>query len=233
MRSCNRFGNVEAIEEHGGVGFGGVAVFVADHAFEFAQPHAVGVGQLGLLVDAVALFKGGPERLVAHDDGVDDAIGIEGELVLTENAEFARADDGAFLRVELAGEDLHEGGFAGAVGPGESVAAAGDKADADFFKEDLGAVTHGDVADTEHGVSGSYVGPQRGIGSAGRMKLKLGHYLGAHTGSPREIAVCLVSHRWGRMLDCGRAFQFSKSRQRAARRRPPFVFPRNFKTVTR
>ena len=227
------FGNVEAVEEDGGVGFGGVSVFVADDAFELAESHAVGVGEFGLLVDAVALFEGGPERLVAHDDGVDDAIGVEGELVLTEDAEFARADDGAFLRVELAGEDLHEGGFAGAVGAGESVAAAGDKADADVFKEDLRAVAHGDVADTEHSFLVPICWPQRGIGCAGRMKLKLGHYLGAHTGSPREIAVCLVSHRWGRMLDCGRAFQFSKSRQRAARRRPPFVFPRNFKTVTR
>ena len=106
---------------------GGVAVLVADDAFEFAQPHAVFVGHLGLLVDAVALFKGGPERLVAHDDGVDDAISVEGELILAQHAEFARADDGALLRLEFAGEDLHEGGFAGAVGPGESVAAAGDK----------------------------------------------------------------------------------------------------------
>ena len=91
----------------------------------------------GFLVDAVALFKGGPEGLVAHDDGVDDAIGVKGELVLPQDAEFARADDGAFLGVELAGEDLHKRGFAGAVGAGEAVAAAGDKADTDIFKEDL------------------------------------------------------------------------------------------------
>ena len=92
------FADVEAVEEDGGVGFGGVAVFVADDAFELAEAHAVGVGELGLLVDAVALFKGGPEGLVAHDDGVDDAVGVEGELVLAEDAELARADDGAFLR---------------------------------------------------------------------------------------------------------------------------------------
>ena len=151
------FGNVEAVEEDGGVGLGGVAVFVADDAFELAEAHAVGVGHLGFLVDAVALFEGGPEGLVAHDDGVDDAIGVEGELVLAEDAELAGTDDGALLGVELAGEDLHEGGFAGAVGAGEAVAAAGDEADADVFKEDLGAVAHGDVADTEHCGSGSYL----------------------------------------------------------------------------
>ena len=129
-------GDVEAVEQDGGVGLGGVAVLVADDAFELAEAHAVVVGHLGLLVDAVALFQGRPERLVAHDDGVDDAIGVEGELILAQDAELARADDGAFLGVELAGEDLHEGGFAGAVGAGEAVAAAGDEADADVFEED-------------------------------------------------------------------------------------------------
>ena len=54
------FGNVEAIEQDGSVGFRGVAVFVADHAFEFAEPHAVCVGEFRLLVDAIALVKCGP-----------------------------------------------------------------------------------------------------------------------------------------------------------------------------
>ena len=72
-----------------------------------------------------------------------------------------------FCGVEFAGEDLHKRRFAGAVGAGEAVAAAGDEADADIFKEDLRAVAHGDVADAEHGWSGSYsviCGPQPGIG---------------------------------------------------------------------
>ena len=149
------FGDVEAVEQDGGIALGGVAVFVADDAFELAEAHAVGVGHLGLLVDAVALFEGGPEGLVAHDDGVDDAIGVEGELILAQNAEFARADDGALLRVELAGEDLHESGLAGAVGAGEAVAAAGHEADAHVFEEHLRAVAHGDVADADHCFSGS------------------------------------------------------------------------------
>ena len=150
-------GNVEAIEEDSGVGLGGVAVLVADGAFELAKPHAVGVGEVGFVVDAVALFKSGPEAPVAHDDGVDDAVGVEGELILAEYAELARADDGTFLRVELAGEDLHEGGLAGAVGSGEAVAAAGDEADADVLEEHLRAVAHGYIADTEHCCSGSYM----------------------------------------------------------------------------
>ena len=140
-------GDVEALEKDGGVGFGLVAVFVADDAFELAEADAVFVGHLGLGVDDLALFERGPEGLVAHDDGVDDAVGVEVVLVLPEDAELFGADDGALLGVELAGEDLHEGGFAGAVGAGEAVAAAGGEGDGDIFEEELRAVAHGDIGD--------------------------------------------------------------------------------------
>jgi len=119
----------------------------------------------------VALFHGGPEGLVAHDDGVDDAIGVKGELVLAQNAQLARADDVALLGVELAGEDLHEGGFAGAVGSGEAVAAAGHKGDAHVLEEHLRAVAHGHIADTDHSFRVPVCGPRRGIGTAGRVTL--------------------------------------------------------------
>ena len=82
MRSCEFFGDVQTIQQHGGVGFRRVAVFIADHAFQFAQPHAVGIAQLGLFVDTVPLFERAPKRLVAHDHSVDHAIGIERKLVL-------------------------------------------------------------------------------------------------------------------------------------------------------
>jgi hypothetical protein len=54
------------------------------------------------------------------------------------------------LPIELAGEDLHKRGLAGAVWAGEPVAAAGDKADADFLEEELIAVAHGDITGAEH-----------------------------------------------------------------------------------
>jgi hypothetical protein len=95
-----RVGDVEALEEDGGVGLGLVAVLFADDAFEFAETAAVGVGHLVLGVDALALLERGPQRLVAHDDGVDDAEGVEGVLVLGEDAELARTDDVALLRVD-------------------------------------------------------------------------------------------------------------------------------------
>ena len=71
-----------------------------------------------LRVDDFALFQRGPQALVAHDDGVDDAIFVEGKLVLAQHAELARADDGSLLRLKFAGQKLHEGGLAGAVRAG-------------------------------------------------------------------------------------------------------------------
>ena len=130
-------GNIEAVKQHGGVALGGVAVLVADGAFELAQAHAVFVGHFRLGVDAVTLFERRPQWLVTHDDGVDDAIGVEGELILAQHAEFPRAHHGALLRLKLAGENLHEGGFSGAIWPGEPIAAAGGEGCADVFKENL------------------------------------------------------------------------------------------------
>ena len=65
-----------------------------------------------------------PQPLVAHDDGVDDAEAVERELVLAQDAELGRTDDGALLRRQLAGQQLHEGRLAGAVRAGQAVAAA-------------------------------------------------------------------------------------------------------------
>ena len=150
MRVVEFVGDVEALEQDGGVGVGLVAVLFADDALELAEADAVLVGHLGLGVDDLALLERGPEALVAHDDGVDDAEGVELVLVLLEDAELFGADDGALLGVQLAGEDLHEGGLAGAVGAGEAVAAAAVEGDGDVLEEQLRAVAHGDIRDRDH-----------------------------------------------------------------------------------
>ena len=82
-----RVGDVEPLQQHGGVAFSRVAVLVADDAFELAEAHAVLVGHVGLRIQRVALGQRVPQPLVAHDDGVDHAEGVEGELILAEDAE--------------------------------------------------------------------------------------------------------------------------------------------------
>ena len=55
-------GNVQAVEQNGGVAFGGVAVVLGDDAFQFAEPHAVFIGHVGLGVD---LARARPARPTA------------------------------------------------------------------------------------------------------------------------------------------------------------------------
>ena len=149
-----RFRDIEAVEQNRGVALGGVAVVFGDDAFEFAEPHAVFVGHVGLGVNLVALGKRVPQRTVAHDDRVDHAESVESKLILTQNAEALGADDGALLGVDLAREDLHEGGFAGTVRSGEAIAPSGKEGHGNVFKQDFGAVAHADIAYGNHGLPG-------------------------------------------------------------------------------
>ena len=57
-----------------------------------------------------------------------------------------RADgDIPVIRLDLAGEDLQEGGFAGAVGADEAVAVARGELDVDVLEDDPFAIGKGDV----------------------------------------------------------------------------------------
>ncbi|SRR6266498_1276965 len=94
-----RLGNVETIEQHGGVAFGGVAVFLADNSFELREPHALRVGHVRDGVEVLALLERFPQALIAHDYRVNDAELVERELVLPQDAELLRARDGPRLRL--------------------------------------------------------------------------------------------------------------------------------------
>ena len=55
--------------------------------------------------------------------------------------------------LQLAAEDLHEGGFAAAVGTDQAVAVAVAEFDGHVFEQRLGAKLHGDVGGGDHGQS--------------------------------------------------------------------------------
>ena len=143
--------DAEAIEQGGGVALGGIAALFADDAFEFAEAHAVFIGELvvRLGVEDVALGEGLPQGHVAHDHGIDDAVLIEGKLVLAQDAEFLGARDGSLGRLDIAGEDLHQGGLAGAVGAGDRVTTARQERAGDVFEQSSGAEAHGDIVNGE------------------------------------------------------------------------------------
>ena len=141
-----RIGNIETFEQDGRVTLRAVAVFLADDAFQFAQLHAVRVGHLRLGINLVALFHGRPQALVAHDDGIEHAIFIECKLILAQHAQLSRANHSSLLRLEFAGQKIHEGGFAGAIWPGQAIALPRRKRRGYFVKQNFGAVAHGHIA---------------------------------------------------------------------------------------
>ncbi len=148
-----RFFHVEAVEQHRGIGFGRVAALFADDSFEFAEAHAVRVSELfvRLGVERVALLERFPQGAIAHDYGVDHAKFVEGELVLAQNAELFGTADGALGRLDFAGENLHQRGFARAIGAGNGVAPPGEEsATLTSSNKILRAEAHRDVVNGEH-----------------------------------------------------------------------------------
>jgi hypothetical protein len=98
-------------------------------------------------IQRIALFEGLPQRGIAHDDGIHHAEFVEGKLILAQDADFLWPRDGAFGRLDLVRQNFHERGLARAIRPGNRVAAPGQKATRDVFKETPVGKAHGDVID--------------------------------------------------------------------------------------
>ena len=100
--------DIEPLQKNGGITFSGVAILFANNSLELAQSHALGIGHVGFGVDLLAFFDGRPQPPVSHHHGIDHAISVEGKLVLAQDPELSWTHHRAFLRVNLAGKDLHE-----------------------------------------------------------------------------------------------------------------------------
>jgi hypothetical protein len=144
--------DADAEQQFAGARLGGVAAVFGEPGLEVGGVHVVVLGGIEVGVDGVLLEHAGPHLLVPHHHHVDDALLLEGELVLTQVGQ-------AFVRVfrdvagggfKFAGEDLHEGRLAGAIGANQAVAIAFAKLDRDVFKKGLGPELHGDVVGDEH-----------------------------------------------------------------------------------
>jgi len=146
-------GNVQTLQQDGGVAVRRVAVFLAHDAFELAEAHAIGSGQVGLGVEDLALFERPPQAPVAHDHGVGNPDVVEGVLVLGEDPELGGTGDLPALGRQVASQELHERGLARPVGAGQAVAASGGEGGGDVVKENLGAKAHGNPVDRDHDVS--------------------------------------------------------------------------------
>ena len=70
---------------------------------------------------------------------------LERELILPEHAELFRTNDGAALRLGLAGQQPHERGLAGAIWSRQTIPPSGRERRRDIVEEHFGAEPHGDL----------------------------------------------------------------------------------------
>lgn len=84
---------------------------------------------------------------MTHDHGVQHAVLLEGELILTQFTQaLVRIEEHvAAARHQIAAEDFHKGGLAAAVGADQAVTVAAAEFNRDVFKQRLTAELHGDV----------------------------------------------------------------------------------------
>jgi hypothetical protein len=143
-------GDIEPLEQDRRVALRAVAILLADDALQLAEAHAVFVGHLGFGVQRLALLERLPQPMVAHDDGVDDAVVVEGVLVLPEHAELAGAAHRAPLRLQLTREQLHERGLAGPVRSRQAVPIPGRERRRHVLEQDLRPVPHRHTTHRNH-----------------------------------------------------------------------------------
>ena len=124
-----------------------VSVEFGEAGFQFGGPHVVILGGIRVGVDGVPFLLHLPQLAVPHHDGIDHRAILKGELILTQLAHsFARIDaDVSGSGFEIASQDLHEGGFAAAVGPDQAIAVPLAEFDGDVFVKGPGPELHDDI----------------------------------------------------------------------------------------
>ncbi len=129
--------DTEAVQQRGGVGLRLPAVHVRKFRLELARADAVLLGEILLRIDRVLLLHNLIEPCISHDDRVQHRIFIVAEMGLLQEGDAlaGRDRDFALRAVQLAGEDLQEGGLAGAVRADQTVAVPLGEFDIHILKE--------------------------------------------------------------------------------------------------
>ncbi|MOA00908.1 hypothetical protein D3C78_1202880 [compost metagenome] len=130
-----------------GTRFGGVTVHFAVSHFQIGHFIAVFFAHFGHSVNTVTLFFHCPQFMVAHDNGVQHAVLLKSELILTQFTQaLVRIEEHvAAARHQIAAQDFHKCRFAAAVGADQTIAVTAAKLNGDVFKQRLTAKLHSDV----------------------------------------------------------------------------------------
>ena len=144
--------DAEALKDAGGVALRLVAAHFGVLRLKVGGPQAVLVGEVLLFVEGVHLPADVVQLLVAHDDGVHDVVGVIGVLVLPEDGHAHVGQDGhrAGGGLQLAGQDLQEGGLARAVGADDAVAVAAGELKVHVGEKGRALIAQGQVGNSDH-----------------------------------------------------------------------------------
>ena len=147
-------GNAQAQQQLPGIGLGGVTVQFRELNLQLGDAHAVVFAHLREIVDGVFLLLDLPQLVMAHDHRVDRREVLKGELVLAQDA---HALIGIHVHVasrwlNLATEDFHEGGLAGAIGADQTVAVAIAEAQGNILEKRLGTKLDGDIGGSNQSI---------------------------------------------------------------------------------
>jgi len=144
--------DAETLQQLRRIGFRFPAVHVGKLGLQLARAHAVLLGKVGLFVERILLLHHVIQMLVAHDDGVENGIGVILVLVLLQNGHPRAGLDGylAGRRLELAGQDLQKRRLARAVGADDTVAVARHELQIDLLEQHRPAKLHGKIGNRDH-----------------------------------------------------------------------------------
>jgi hypothetical protein len=114
----------------------GVAAVLGVFRFELRRTQELVFARLRVGVDFVAAAHRGPHLGVAHQHHVEHPLLLVGELVLAQLAQALVGIDRhrACGRLEVAAEDLHEGGLAAAVRADQAIAVPAAELDVDVLE---------------------------------------------------------------------------------------------------
>jgi hypothetical protein len=146
-------GDADAQQQLAGARLGVVAAHFAEFGFEFGGVQVIFLGRLRVHVDGVLFLHHPPHLGVALQHHVEHALVLVAELVLAQprHALAGVERDIARSRLQFAGEDFHEGGFAAAVGADQAVAVAVAELDVDVLEQGFGGKLQGDAGSGKHG----------------------------------------------------------------------------------
>src|SRR5690606_25090620 len=132
----------------------GVSIQVGKLAFQVSGAQLIVFGGFRVGVNEIARLLDRPQYFVANHHGVDHDEFFVGELVVVQLTQTLVGRQAHVTGGRLQGtvQNLHEGGFATAVGTDQAVTVAITEFNGNIFKQRLGTKLHGDISGREHEV---------------------------------------------------------------------------------